>query len=104
MDAVKLVPADIELWWRTGITMKSVNALQDMIIGLVNECKLRNKNHKKVTEQEVVKRNSFIESLEDTFWVVSPDYEKKLKDSGHEDWYYLEGVRGKKTLCYNRSF
>ena len=51
-----------------------------MNIGLVNECKLRNKNHKKVTEQEVVKRNSFIESLLDTFWVVSPDYEKKLKE------------------------
>ena len=84
--------------------MKSVNALQDMIIGLVNECKLRNKNHKKVTEQEVVKRNSFIESLEDTFWVVSPDYEKKLKDSGHEDWYYLEGVRGKKRCAAIGSF
>ena len=64
MDVVKLVCADIELWWeRSGIILKTVKALQEMILGLINEYKLRNKNLKKLTEQEVAKRNSFIESL-----------------------------------------
>ena len=66
-----------------------------MFFKLITECKLRNRHCNKVTEIELKKRKAFIESLENTFWVISPEHEKILQESGHEDWSYLECVRGK---------
>ena len=97
-DAVKLVCKDIEDWWRkSGIRLKTSSNIEIMISKLIRDYKLRNRYYiiKKVTDLEKQKRISFIESLEETCWVVSPEHEKLLQESGHEDWFYLERVRGK---------
>ena len=113
-EAVKLVVKDIISWWeKTGIDLKHLRVIQWQVKMLKDFYQLRRKAMNKVTAIEVEKRKVFIESLEDTFWVVAPDYENKLKISQVkglkdprlcEDWKYLEGVRGKSRTAWLGSF
>ena len=99
LDAIMLVLGDIKSWWaRTGITILTHTCTKEKIIKVINEYKQRKRYQKKFTDSEVEKRNELVKDLKNTFWVVSPEYEKKLKQSTDTrdifDWKYLEGVRG----------
>ena len=80
LDAILLVLGDIKSWWaRTGITLLSHTCTKEKIIKVVTEYKYRKRYQDKFTDSEVKKRNELIKDLKYTFWVVSPEYEKKLK-------------------------
>ena len=93
---------DIKDWWiKTGIPLKTNQAIEKLILKDVDEYKLRKENRNRKTKE--TKRQQFLSKMEQTFWAVQPTYELQLKtwqqqekcDQRHkEDWLYLEGVRG----------
>ena len=77
-----LVVGDIKTWWeKKGITLRTPTRIREMTISIVSDYNLRKKNQKKMTDNEVKKRNELVKTSKTTFWVVSPEYENELKES-----------------------
>lgn len=103
-DAVKLVVKDLQEWWgKTGITVKSWQATEKMILRDLEEYNVRKKKQSRTTNAETKKINYFLSQMRQTCWVVQPDFEKRLAvaqaaekqdQRDREDWLYLEGIRG----------
>ena len=82
-----------------------------MIDKEVNEYKFLKKSNYRTSKPVITKRSTFLSKLQETFWVVQPNVEKRLKDMNAarklknkddsrdlEDYLYLEGVcRVKRT-------
>ena len=103
-DAVKFVVKDLQDWWGdTGITLKSWQAIEKMMIMDIEEFKLRKSKKSRTTDAETKKRRDFLANMRQTFWIVQSAFEKRLAAAhamemqdqrDREDWLYLEGVRG----------
>ncbi|KAG0714880.1 hypothetical protein GWK47_013250 [Chionoecetes opilio] len=104
LDAARLVTKDLQDWWvNTGITLKSWQAIEQMILTDIEEYKLRKSKRNRTTDTETKKREEFLANTRQTFWIVQPEFEKRLAakqqlekqdQTDKEDWLYLEGVRG----------
>ena len=104
--AVNLVVQNVQKWWlKTGISTKTDPAICKMIDKKVSEYKLLKKSKYKTSKPAITRRSTFLSKLQETFWVVQPNVEKRLKDmhaasklknkddsKDLEDYLYLEGV------------
>lgn len=114
LDAISLVVHDTEDWWeKPGIALKSRSVIKKQVVNIINEYKALIKNKSRKSETEERKRKEFLENLKNTFWIVQPVHENKLKiqyEKGRStqrdtnDWLYLQGVRGKNRTATLGSF
>ena len=101
--AARLVSYDLIGWWSAKrYPTNSSQALEKMVLKNVNLYRQRKRYRDKYTDVEKKKQEDLKLRMKETYWVVQPDYEKKLKSSYEKEaksrdtevWLYLEGVRG----------
>ncbi|KAG0724164.1 hypothetical protein GWK47_041208 [Chionoecetes opilio] len=82
-----------------------------MILTDIEEYKLRKSKRNRTTDTETKKREEFLANTRQTFWIVQPEFEKRLAakqqlekqdQTDKEDWLYLEGVLNDHPLDTSR--
>ena len=108
--AARLVSYDLIGWWSgKRYPTKSWQAIEKMVLKDVNFYRQRKRYREKHTNAEKKKQEDLNLRMKETYWIVQPDHEKKLKCSYEkdpesrdaEDWLYLEGVRGTRRKATN---
>ena len=99
-EASMMVAQDLEKWWLKGpgVEIIQILSIYNKVKQLVDRYYDLKKNKKRSGGKEDIKRKAYIERLSKTFWVVSTDTEKRLKNSSNQkcitDWKYLMSVKG----------
>ncbi|KAG0716382.1 hypothetical protein GWK47_009833 [Chionoecetes opilio] len=97
LDAARLVTKDLQDWWvNTGITLKSWQAIEQMILTDIEEYKLRKSKRNRTTDTETKKREEFWQTRGRHFGLFNPSLRR--------DWQQNNSWRSKtrqirKTGC-----
>ena len=103
-SALSLTSDDLQQWWaKTGIKTKTHKGIMHMIKDLNNRYSNLSKIKKRHRVNDVNKRTLFLQSIQQTFWIVDSKTEQEMAERvGHgtassreiEDFNYLQSVKG----------
>ena len=92
-NSAKIAAENVKQWWlcKAGIPTKPDNTLINMILNIHKDWTTLFKQRLKTTQQQLDKKEAFMEEMQKTFWAPKSNCKKELND---EDKQFLSNMKG----------